>query len=102
MVVSSKDNLKAENIEAITEGCKNLEKHIKNISQFGVPVVVGINEYVTDTKEEHQAIIDFCKQLNVECKISEAMSPRHYQHGFTWSIQKIQISILCMKMTCLC
>jgi formate--tetrahydrofolate ligase len=70
----SKDNLKDENIEAITEGCKNLEKHISNIGQFGVPVVVGINEFATDTQAEHQAIIDFCKNLNVECKISSHWS----------------------------
>jgi formate--tetrahydrofolate ligase len=69
-----KDDLKAENVEAIIKGCKNLEKHIENISKFGVPVVVGINEYITDTKEEHQAIIDFCKQLGVECKISSHWS----------------------------
>ena len=71
-----KDDLKAENVEAIIEGCKNLEKHIANISKFGVPVVVGINEYITDTQEEHQAIIDFCKQLGVECKISS-----HWSNG---------------------
>ena len=69
-----KDDLKAENVDAIVKGCKNLEKHIENISKFGVPVVVGINEYITDTKEEHQAIIDFCKQLGVECKISSHWS----------------------------
>jgi len=69
-----KDDLKAENVDAIVKGCKNLEKHIANISKFGVPVVVGINEYITDTKEEHQAIIDFCKQLGVECKISSHWS----------------------------
>jgi formate--tetrahydrofolate ligase len=69
-----KDDLKAENVDAIVKGCKNLEKHIENISNFGVPVVVGINEYITDTKEEHQAIIDFCKQLGVECKISSHWS----------------------------
>jgi len=70
----SKDDLKPENAEAIEEGCKNLEQHIRNISQFGVPVVVGINAYATDTEKEHQAIIDFCKNLNVECKISSHWS----------------------------
>ena len=70
----SKDDLKPENAEAIVEGCKNLEQHIRNISQFGVPVVVGINAYATDTEKEHQAIIDFCKNLNVECKISSHWS----------------------------
>ena len=50
-------------LKLLLEGCKNLAKHIENISKFGVPVAVAINEYITDTKEEHQAIIDFCKQL---------------------------------------
>ena len=69
-----KDDLKDENVQAIKDGCKNLERHIKNIAKFGVPVTVGINEYYTDTKEEHQAIIDFCKNLGVACKISSHWS----------------------------
>ena len=69
-----KDDLQDENVEAIKDGCKNLERHIQNIAKFGVPVTVGINEYYTDTKEEHQAIIDFCKKLGVECKISSHWS----------------------------
>ncbi len=69
-----KDDLKDENVQAIEDGCKNLERHIKNIAKFGVPVTVGINEYYTDTKEEHQAIIDFCKNLGVACKISSHWS----------------------------
>ena len=69
-----KDDLKDENVRAIKDGCKNLERHIKNIAKFGVPVTVGINEYYTDTKEEHQAIIDFCKNLGVACKISSHWS----------------------------
>ena len=69
-----KDDLKDENVQAIKDGCKNLERHIKNIGKFGVPVTVGINEYITDTKDEHQAIIDFCKNLGVACKISSHWS----------------------------
>ena len=69
-----KEDLKAENDAAITAGCKNLERHINNIGQFGVPVVVAINAYATDTQAEHQAIIDFCKGLNVECRISSHWS----------------------------
>ena len=69
-----KEDLKAENDAAITAGCKNLERHINNIGQFGVPVVVAINAYATDTLAEHQAIIDFCKGLNVECRISSHWS----------------------------
>ena len=71
-----KEDLKEENIDAVTKGCKNLAKHISNIEQFGVPVTVAINEFYTDTKDEHQAIIDFCKNLNVVCKISS-----HWENG---------------------
>ena len=70
----SKENLKDENVDAVIAGCKNLERHINNIGKFGVPVAVAINEFYTDTKNEHQAIIDFCKNLGVECKISSHWS----------------------------
>ena len=70
----SKENLKDENVDAVIAGCKNLERHINNIGKFGVPVAVAINEFYTDTKNEHQAIIDFCKNLGVACKISSHWS----------------------------
>jgi len=71
-----KEDLKEENTDAVKEGCKNLAKHIRNIGHFGVPVTVAINEFYTDTENEHQAIIDFCKNLNVVCKISS-----HWENG---------------------
>jgi len=71
-----KEDLGIENVDAVTKGCKNLEKHIENIGKFGVPVVVAINNYVTDTKNEHAAIIDYCKNIGVECKISS-----HWENG---------------------
>ena len=71
-----KDDLKDENVQAIKDGCKNLERHIQNITKFGVPVTVGINEYYTDTKEEHESIIEFCENLGVACKISS-----HWSNG---------------------
>jgi formate--tetrahydrofolate ligase len=71
-----KEDLKEENVQAIKDGCKNLERHIQNITKFGVPVTVGINEYYTDTKDEHQAIIDFCEIHGVVCKISS-----HWENG---------------------
>jgi formate--tetrahydrofolate ligase len=70
----SKENLKDENVDAVIAGCKNLERHINNIGKFGVPVAVAINEFYTDTKNEHQAITDFCKNLGVVCKISSHWS----------------------------
>ena len=71
-----KEDLGAENVDAVTLGCKNLEKHVENINKFGVPVVVAINDYVTDTEREHNAIINFCKNLGIQCKISS-----HWEKG---------------------
>ena len=71
-----KEDLISENVEAVTNGCKNLEKHIQNIGKFGVPVVVAINDYVTDTENEHKAIINYCKNLGIQCKISS-----HWEKG---------------------
>ena len=72
----TKDNLGAENVDAVTKGCKNLKRHIENIKKFGVPVMVAINDYVTDTKDEHAAIIQYCKEIGVECRISS-----HWEKG---------------------
>ena len=71
-----KEDLGTENVDAVTLGCKNLEKHVENINKFGVPVVVAINDYVTDTEREHNAIINFCKNLGIQCKISS-----HWEKG---------------------
>ena len=72
----TKDNLAVENVDAVNKGCKNLKRHIENITKSGVPVIVAINDYVTDTKEEHAAIINYCKEIGVECKISS-----HWEKG---------------------
>ena len=71
-----KDQLSSENIDAVLKGCENLGKHIENIGKFGVPVVVAINDYVTDTKNEHEQIINFCKNLGIQSKISS-----HWEKG---------------------
>ena len=71
-----KEDLGSENVDAVTSGCKNLERHIENIGKFGVPVIVAINDYVTDTQNEHAAIIDYCKNIGAECKISS-----HWEKG---------------------
>ena len=72
----TKDNLGAENVDAVTKGCKNLKRHIENIKKFGVTVMVAINDYVTDTKDEHAAIIQYCREIGVECRISS-----HWEKG---------------------
>ncbi len=71
-----KEDLGEENVDAVTLGCKNLEKHVENINKFGVPVIVAINDYVSDTKREHNTIINFCKNLGIQCKISS-----HWEKG---------------------
>ena len=71
-----KDELNIENIQAVVKGCENLGRHIENIDKFGVPVIVAINDYVTDTAEEHKQIINFCKNVGVQCKISS-----HWEKG---------------------
>jgi len=73
---AQKSELNKENVEAVIKGCENLGKHIENIGKFGVPVVVGINDYVTDTENEHKEIINFCKEKGVECRISS-----HWEKG---------------------
>ena len=71
-----KEELNIENVQAVVKGCENLGRHIENIDKFGVPVIVAINDYVTDTAEEHKQIINFCKNVGVQCKISS-----HWEKG---------------------
>lgn len=66
----AKSDLKGENVEAVTKGCENLGRHIRNLGQFGVPVTVAINHFITDTDAEHAAIREYCAQFNVECTVS--------------------------------
>ena len=53
----AKDDLKHENVSAVTKGCDNLKRHIENIAKFGVPAVVAINRFITDTEAEIQAVM---------------------------------------------
>jgi len=59
--------LDGENVEAVERGLENLQRHVENIKNLGIPTIVGINGFVTDTDAEHQAISDFCRdKLGVE------------------------------------
>ncbi len=69
-----KTDLKEENMEALEDGIVNLEKHIENIKKFGVPVVVSINSFDTDTEKEIEYIQKKCKDLGVECAVSEVFA----------------------------
>ncbi|MBU9744806.1 formate--tetrahydrofolate ligase [Lachnospiraceae bacterium ASD3451] len=67
----SKDQLSSENLEALEKGIVNLEKHIENLQKYGVPVVVTLNSFITDTKAEISFVEKFCKDRGCEFAISE-------------------------------
>ncbi|WGW05049.1 formate--tetrahydrofolate ligase [Tropicibacter oceani] len=72
----AKADLGAENVDAVKAGCANLGRHIGNLKSFGVPVVVAINHFVTDTEAEIQAVKDYVKTQG-----SEAILSRHWELG---------------------
>ncbi|MTI48451.1 MAG: formate--tetrahydrofolate ligase [Firmicutes bacterium] len=65
-----KKQLEGENLEALGKGIENLEKHIENVQKFGVPAVVAINEFPTDTEAEVQLLKEKCEALGAEVVIS--------------------------------
>ncbi|TGQ71355.1 MAG: formate--tetrahydrofolate ligase [Mesorhizobium sp.] len=71
-----KEDLGKENIEAVKKGCLNLGRHIENVKQFGVPAVVAINHFTTDTDTEIQAMKDFVASLG-----AEAVLCKHWAKG---------------------
>lgn len=66
-----KNNLKEENVEALNKGMENLQKHIETIQAFGLPFVVAVNRFITDTNEEIDAIIKWCEKNNFPVSLSE-------------------------------
>lgn len=72
----AKADLGAENVDAVQKGCANLGRHIENVKSFGVPVVVAINHFVTDTDAEVQTVKDY-----VAAQGSEAILSRHWELG---------------------
>lgn len=66
-----KAELGAENLEALKKGIVNLEKHIENLQQYGVPVVVTLNSFVTDTEAEISYVRTFCEERGCEFALSE-------------------------------
>ena len=72
----AKADLGSENVAAVKAGCSNLGRHIENMKSFGVPVVVAVNHFVTDTDAEVEAL-----QSYVSEQASEAIVSRHWEHG---------------------
>ncbi len=71
-----KDDLGAEDVEAVVEGCANLGRHIENVRQFGVPCIVAINHFSTDTEAEIEAVRAFAAGQGIE-----AVLCRHWAEG---------------------
>ncbi len=72
----AKKDLGLENIDAVKAGCPNLGRHIENVKSFGVPVVVAINHFVTDTSAEVQTVKEYVSELG-----SEAILCQHWEKG---------------------
>lgn len=66
-----KEDLGAENLEALKKGIVNLEKHIENVSKYGVPCVVTLNQFVTDTEAELNYVKQFCEERGCEFALSQ-------------------------------
>ena len=67
----AKADLGTENLDALKAGIVNLEKHIENLQKFGVPVIVTLNSFITDTEAEISYIREFCEERNCEFALSE-------------------------------
>ena len=72
----AKEDLSAENLEALKKGIANLEKHIENVAKFGVPCVVTLNRFVTDTDAELAFVKEFCEERGCDFALSEV-----WEHG---------------------
>lgn len=66
-----KAELSTENLDALKKGIVNLEKHIENLQKYGVPVVVTLNSFITDTEAEISYVRNFCEERNCEFALSE-------------------------------
>jgi formate--tetrahydrofolate ligase len=71
-----KADLAAENVEALAKGCKNLDRHLRNLAKFGVPVVVAINRYSADSDAEVAVVEKYCEQFGVK-----AINCTHWMNG---------------------
>ena len=72
----AKEALSEENVAALKEGCKNLGRHIRNLGHFGVPVVVGINRFTSDTDAEANTVKNYCEEFGVR-----AIDSTHWADG---------------------
>ena len=65
----NKDELKKENVDALSKGLVNLKRHIENIRKYGLPVAVAVNHFITDTENETKTLIEACKDMSVKATL---------------------------------
>ena len=80
----AKADLGEENLEALKKGIVNLEKHIENLQKYGVPVVVTLNSFVTDTKAETDYIEQFCRERDCEFALAKV-----WENGGKGGVEKV-------------
>ena len=69
-----KEDLNTENLEALKTGCENLRTHAENVQKYGLPVVVAINRFPSDTPAELETVRQYCEEIGVECSLSEVVA----------------------------
>ena len=69
-----KEDLSTENLEALKTGCENLRTHAENVQKYGLPVVVAINRFPTDTPAELEIVRKFCEDMGVQSSLSEVVA----------------------------
>jgi formate--tetrahydrofolate ligase len=72
----AKEDLATENLQALRKGIANLSRHVHNVREFGVPAVVAINQFATDTDAEHALVQELCREIGVEAVLCS-----HWAHG---------------------
>ena len=81
----AKDDLNKENLKAVEAGLANLGRHIRNIAHFGVPAIVAVNNFTSDTEAEFQIVKNYCEELGVE-----AVLCTHWESGSNGTVKLAQ------------
>ena len=69
-----KEDLGRENVEALRIGCENLKTHAENVRKYGLPVVIAINRFPTDTPQEIETLSNYCESIGFQCALSEVVA----------------------------
>jgi formate--tetrahydrofolate ligase len=91
-----KDLNEGENVEAVAAGFANLQKHIETMQNFQVPVVVCVNEFVTDTEAEEQVVLDKCAELGVVCVKSSVWAD---VDSDDWLVEALEVDVAELEVT---